>query len=243
MSRAARNSAKHRTFTMIFFLIPTLLFLAWWQRTGTGKFSKQLDGFKVPRQVANRLFIGLRHQWRRIFACYFVVFLEKIRVLEALAQSFFDGLYPLPGHGWGKNEWCAGQTEIAKHGQYPAFPLGFGEAVNFGQIVKARMFGFARNRIEDMEINQSLLQPVRFTNGERFVGGRHRIDFAAQESYVSLRCRKTSDVPSFFEPDEPGHDPADIVDGMADRLSAQAQARGLPELVEGAKSGLAPRQK
>src|SRR5262245_64073048 len=86
MSRTSRNSSKHRTFTIIFFLIPTLLFLAWWQRTGTGKFSKQLDGFKVSRQVANRLFIGLRHQWRRIFACYFVVFLEKIRVLEALAS-------------------------------------------------------------------------------------------------------------------------------------------------------------
>src|SRR5262249_51140788 len=131
MSRAARNSAKHRTFTMIFFLIPTLLFLAWWQRTGTGKFSKQLDGFKVPRQVANRLFIGLRHQWRRIFACYFVVFLEKIRVLEALAQSFFDGLYPLPGHGWGKNEWCAGQTEIAKTWSISCVPARFWRSRQF----------------------------------------------------------------------------------------------------------------
>src|SRR5215475_1965043 len=114
MRRAARNSAEHGTCTMILFSIATLLVLAWWQRTGAGKFSKQLDCFKVPRQVANRLFIGLRHQWSRIFARYFVIFLEKIRVLEAPAQSFFDGLYPLPRHGWRKNEWCAGQTEIAK---------------------------------------------------------------------------------------------------------------------------------
>src|SRR5262245_29608003 len=220
MSRAARNSAG--TCTMIFFLIPTLLLLAWWQRTGTSKSSKQLDRFKVPRQVTNRLFIGLRHQWRRIFARYFVVFLEKICVLESHAQSFFDGLYPLPGHCWRKNEWCARQTEIAKHGQYPAFPLGFGEAVNFGQIVKARMFGFARNRVEDMEINQSLFQPVSFTNGECFIGGRHRIDFATQEGDVSLRCRKTGDVPNFFEPEEPGHNSADIIDFMGERLGLEA---------------------
>src|SRR5262245_529645 len=119
----------------------------------------------------------------------------------------------------------------------------FGEAVNFGQIVEARMFGFARNRVEDMEINQSIFQPVSFTNGECFIGGRHRIDFATQEGDVSLRCRKTGDVPNFFEPEEPGHNPADIIDCMADRLSSQAQARGLPKLVEGAESGLAPRQK
>src|SRR5262245_13638713 len=86
MSRAVRNSAEHRACTLILLFIAILLLLAWWQRTGAGKFSKQLDGFKVPRQVANRLFIGLRHEWRRIFARYFVVFLEKIRVLEALAS-------------------------------------------------------------------------------------------------------------------------------------------------------------
>jgi hypothetical protein len=94
-----------------------------------------------------------------------------------------------------------------------------------------------------MEIDQSLFQPLSLTNGECLVGGRDRIDFAAQEGDISLRCRKTSDVPNFFEPDEPGHDPADIIDGMADGLSAQAQSRGLPQLVKGAKSGLAPRQK
>src|SRR5262245_28586782 len=134
MSRAARNSAEHGTCTMILCFTATLLLLAWWQRTGAGKFSKQLDGFKVPRQVANRLFIGLRHQWRRIFACYFVVFLEKIRVLEALAQSFFDGLYPLPGHSWRDNERRrARQSKVAKHGEELALAFGFDEVVNLRQ--------------------------------------------------------------------------------------------------------------
>ena len=134
------------------------------------------------------------------------------------------------------------QTEIAKHAQYLPFPLGFGEAVNFGQVGKARMLFFSRNRVDDMEIDQTFIQPFSFTS-ECLVGGRDRIDFAAQQSDISLRCRKTGDFLNSLEPEEPNHDPADVIHRVADGLRAQAHARGLPELLDGANAGLAARQK
>src|SRR5262245_36910108 len=105
------------------------------------------------------------------------------------------------------------------------------------------MFILARNRVDDMEIDESLFQPVSLTSDKPLVGSRDRIDFAAQQGNISLRCRKTGDVLNFFEPEEPSDDPTDVIDGVADGLRAQTHARSLPELVDGAKSGLAPRQK
>src|SRR6266536_2243402 len=134
-------------------------------------------------------------------------------------------------------------TEIAEHRQYLAFPLGFGEAVNFGQVVKARMLCFSRNGKDDMEIDETFFQPFCIAIQQPTVRYGDGIDLAAHQSDPPLRIRKAGDILNFFEPEEPSHDPADVVVAMADGLSAQAHARGLPELVEGSKSGLAARQK
>src|SRR5262245_50635468 len=88
-----------------------------------------------------------------------MVFLEKRRILKTLTQGFFDDFHSILGHGRRENEWRAGQTEIAEHRHYLAFPLGLGEAVNFRQIGKLRVFIFSWHSEDDMEIDETLFQP------------------------------------------------------------------------------------
>src|SRR5215510_15853284 len=115
-----------------------------------GELFIKLYGLRIPRQVANRLLVCFGRKRTRVVTNQFMVFLEKRGILKTLAYGFFDDFHPVFGHGWRKNEWRAGQTEIAEHGHDLAFPLGFGEAVNFLQIGKLRVFIFSWNSEDDM---------------------------------------------------------------------------------------------
>src|SRR5262245_61308293 len=146
------------------------------------------------------------------------------RILKTLTQGFFDDFHSILGHGRRENEWRAGQTEIAEHGHYLAFPLGFCEAVNFRQIGKLRVFIFSWHSEDDMEIDETLFQPFRLAIQQPAVGYGDGIDLATHQSDPPLWIRKAGDIPNFFEAEEPSHDPADIVVAVADGLSAQTHA-------------------
>src|SRR5688572_20948839 len=103
------------------------------------------------------------------------------------------------------------------------------------------MLIFPWNGKDDMEIDKAFFQPVRLTIQQPAVGYGDGIDLAADQSDPPLRIRKAGDILHLFEPEEPSHDAADSVVAVADRLRTQAHAGGLPELVEGCKSGFAAR--
>src|SRR5262249_44967737 len=169
-----------------------------------------------------------------------MVFLEELGIFETLAHSFFDDFHSVLGHGRRENEWRAGQTEIAEHGHYLAFPLGFGEAIYFRQIRKLRMFIFSRHSEDDMKIDETFFQPFCLAIQQPTVGYGDGIDLATHQSDSPLRIRKAGDIPNFFEPEEPSHDPADVVVAMANGLSTHTYARGLPTLFHGCPSRPTP---
>src|SRR5262245_18041786 len=153
-----------------------------------------------------------------------MVFLEKRGILKTLANGFFDDFHSILGHGRRENEWRAGQTEIAEHRHYLAFPLVFGEAIYFRQIRKLRMLIFPRNSKDEMEIDETLFQPFRLAIQQPAVGYGDGIDLATHQSDPPLWIRKAGVIPNFFQAEEPSHDPADIVVAVADGLSAQTHA-------------------
>src|SRR5262245_50027076 len=116
-----------------------------------------------------------------------MVFLEELRILETFAQRFFDDFHPILGHGWRENEWRARQTEIAEHGHYLAFPLGFGEAVNFRQVGKLRVLIFSRNSKDDMKIDETFFKPLRLAIQQPTVGYGDGINLTTHQSDPPLR--------------------------------------------------------
>src|SRR5262249_53618943 len=116
-------------------------------------------------------------------------------------------------------------------------------AVNFRQIGKLRVFIFSWHSEDNMEIDETLFQPFRLAIQQPTVGYGDGIDLTTHQSDSPLRIRKAGDIPNFFEPEEPSHDPADVVVAMANGLSTQTYARGLPKLFDGCQSGLTARQK
>src|SRR5262245_18295034 len=121
-----------------------------WNWSWAGELFIKLYALRIPRQVSNRLFVCFRCKRTWIVTNQFMVFLEERRILKTLTQGFFDDFHSILGHGRRENEWRAGQTEIAEHGHYLAFPLGFCEAVNFRQIGKLRVFIFSWHSEDDM---------------------------------------------------------------------------------------------
>src|SRR5262245_46386283 len=176
-----------------------------WNWSWAGELFIKLYRLRISRQVANRLLVCFRRKRTRVVTNQFMVFLEERRILKTLAQGFFDDFHPILGHGWRKNKWRAGQTEIAKHDHYFAFPLGFGEAVNFRQIGKLRMLIFSRNSKDEMEIDETFFKPLRLAIQQPTVGYGDGIDLTAHQSNSPFRIRKAGDVLNFFEAEEPGH--------------------------------------
>src|SRR5262245_38546340 len=147
-----------------------------WNWSWAGELFIKLYRLRISRQVANRLLVCFRRKRTRVVTNQFMVFLEELRILETLAQRFFDDFHPILGHGWRKNERRARQTEITEHGHYLALPLGFGEAINFRQIGKLRVFIFSWHSEDDMEIDETFFQPFRLAIQQPAVGYGDGID-------------------------------------------------------------------
>src|SRR5262245_37667913 len=152
-----------------------------------GKLFIKLYGLRIPWQVANRLLVCFRRKWSRVVTNQFMVFLEKRGILKTLAQGFFDDFHSILGHGRRENEWRASQTEIAEHGHYFAFPLGFGEAIYFRQVGKLRVLIFSRHGKDEMEIDETFFQPLRLAIQQPTVGYGDGIDLTAHQSDSPLR--------------------------------------------------------
>src|SRR5262249_39660500 len=113
----ASRSIFDKIFTTTMTVHPIAFELPRRQRTTARDLFKELDNFRISRQLFDRLFHLVRHERRGFISGKLFVFLVKAGVLKGFGQSFAQNFYLLSWGSWRQEVRRANLPKGAQHRQ------------------------------------------------------------------------------------------------------------------------------